>query len=448
MRSLWAKFLLLLIAVSAIALSGAVVLRNLMVRDFRAHLEAEAADRILWLAASFENSYATHGGWEPQEIMDGIVWGAMMGLDIRIYDSGRHLISDTEAAFNSLSPPVKRRVLAFYGKRRREAGGAYRSDPLRLGGVTFGFLESRVLPPRKEALFIGRSNRFLLLSTLVMGGVAVVLSIVFSRRLTRPIRELTEAAARIAGGDLESRVRRTGADELGVLAGTFNQMAGKLRLQETLRRRLTANVAHELRTPLGAIQCEIEGMLDGLIPTERASLQSLADEISRLKKILEAIEDLSRAEASGLDLEKQDLPLAAFLRAVADRQAQAFAEKGVTLGSSCPESLRLRADPDRLNQILVNLLTNALRATESGGGVTLEARPAGDAVEILCRDTGRGIPEAERPHVFERFYRGEGGGLGLGLAIVRELVEAHGGRVGVESREGRGSTFRLRFPAG
>ena len=172
-RRLWTKFLFVLVLVVAIGLSGAFFLREFMVRDFRVHLQSEIEDRILWLVASLESSYSRHSGWDSQDIIGTIVWAAMMGLDIRIHGHGDVLISDTEAAFNSLSPPVKERVLAFYNQRVQNAEGPYSSYPLAIGGDEFGRLEVRILPPAKEAVFIRRSNTFLLLSVVVMGGIAL-----------------------------------------------------------------------------------------------------------------------------------------------------------------------------------------------------------------------------------------------------------------------------------
>ncbi len=445
-RRLWTKFLFVLVLVVAIGLSGAFFLREFMVRDFRVHLQSEIEDRILWLVASLESSYSRHSGWDSQDIIGTIVWAAMMGLDIRIHGHGDVLISDTEAAFNSLSPPVKERVLAFYNQRVQNAEGAYSSYPLAIAGDEFGRLEVRILPPAKEAVFIRRSNTFLLLSVVVMGGIALLLSIVFSRKLTRPIGELIQAAGRISEGNLESRVRRTSHDELGTLSATFNQMAANLLTQESLRKKLTSNIAHELRTPISAIRGELEGMLDGLIPVEKESLQSLHTEVGRLKKILDAIEDLSQAEASGLHLQKQQIQLKDFLENIVDRYRRGFQDKGVTLTLDCPPGLALEADPDKLSQMLVNLLSNAMRASDIGGTVVVRATSQGEGVDLICEDTGTGIRQEDLPYVFERFYRGAKGGLGLGLTIVRELVEAHGGEVRVESSLGEGTRFILSFP--
>jgi two-component system sensor histidine kinase BaeS len=223
-------------------------------------------------------------------------------------------------------------------------------------------------------------------------------------------------------------------------------MAEALAVQESLRKKLTANVAHELRTPISAVRGELEGMIDGLIPAERENLQSLYAEIGRLRTILDGIEDLSQVEASAMSLEVRELDLKPFLSAIIERYGSIFRDKGVSLRLRCEDALKVDADPDRLSQVMVNLLTNALKATGQGGSVTVEAKRADHEVSISVSDTGAGIRAEDLPFVFERFYRAAEDGLGIGLTIVRELVEAHGGSVKAESELGRGSKFTVLLP--
>jgi two-component system sensor histidine kinase BaeS len=449
-KSLWIKFLLLLVLVVIVGLSGTFLLRELMVGDFREYLEGEMEDRVSWLTASLESSYATNLGWRREDLVEAAVWALMMGMDIRLSNIRGTPLIDTGQAVESLSPLVKKRVLAFTQQRRAGGGEEYIPYGLFLRGEQIAELGVRFLPPGREALFVRRSNRFLLFSVFVLGGTALLLSVVFSRKLTEPIHSLTDAASRVADGDLKSRVAVSRDDELGRLSHTFNRMAQALMTHETLKRRLTANIAHELRTPLGAVRAELEGMMDGLIPVERKTLESLYAEIGRLKTILEGIEELTQAEASSLSMAKKSLELGPFLENILHRFRKMFTDKGVALELHCPPGLAAHADPDKLSQVVINLLSNALRATDAGGTVRVEASGGGDMTEIAVADTGGGIGEEDLPFVFERFYRGRGhgshGGLGLGLTIVKELVEAHGGEVKAESAPGEGSRFRLTLP--
>ncbi len=445
-KSLWLKFLLLLVAVSAIALSAAFLLRELMVADFRGYLEGEMEDRVYWVTAALESSYEKHSGWDRELITEDIIWALMLGLRMRLYDSQGALMIDTGSAIDSLSPLVKKRVMAVSEFAAGAKEGEFLPYALFLGGKEIGRLDVSFLPPKKETVFIRRSNRLLLISVLALGGFAIFLSVIFSRMLTSPIKVLTDAVTAVSEGNLKSRVAPSGNDEIAKLSGAFNRMAQILEIQESLRKKLTSNIAHELRTPISVVRGELEGMIDGLIPIDREHLQSLHDEIGRLKTILEGIEELSRAEASSLTLVKRPLELGPFFKNIAGRFGKVFQDRDVSLGLECGEGLVVNADPDRLSQIMINLLSNALKATGKGGKVIIKAFASGTEVIIEVSDTGSGIREEDLPFVFERFYKASPGGLGLGLTIVKELIEAHGGKITARSEYGKGSTFTFSLP--
>ncbi len=446
-KSLWIKFLVILLAISAIALSSAFFLRELMIRDFREYLEGEMEDRVYWVLGDLENTYGKHGDWKKDVIQEDVVWALMLGLEIKIWDMNGRLVMDTEGAIDSLSPMMKRRISALSSYQSPEKAAAFIPHPIFWTGKEIGRLEVRFLRPTKETIFIYRSNQFLLGSIFVLGGLAFILSVIFSRRLTRPIKRVAAAAEAISEGQLNSRVAVSGRDEISRLAETFNRMAQALESQESLRKKLISNVAHELRTPLAAIRGEIEGMMDGLIPRGEEQLLSLYEEVGRLKNILEGIEDLAQAEASSLTIKRQTIPLAPFLNNIVERLGQLFQAKGVGLDLRCPEELRVSGDPDKLSQIVLNLLSNALKATERGGRVWIGATKWPSEIVIEVDDGGCGIKSEDLPFIFERFYKVSEGGLGLGLTIVKELVEAHGGRVEVKSEWGKGSTFSVHIPS-
>jgi two-component system sensor histidine kinase BaeS len=445
-KSLWLKFVILLITVSLIALSAAFLLRELMLKDFREYLEGEREDRIYWITAAMESSYDKNEGWSTKDVVEDMIWALMLGFDVRLYDMKGEVIMDTERAINAQSQAVVRRVIALSDFDERRTGEKFLPYPLFLGGEQIGHLEVSLLSPRKEGVFVARSDRLLLVSLLVLGGFAIIFSVFFSRKLTFPIKGLTRAATDISGGNLKSRVKISGNDEIAQLSDAFNRMAQSLEIQESLRRKLTTNIAHELRTPISAIRGELEAMIDGLIPIDKEHLQSLYAEIGRLRKIIEGIEELSQAEASSRYLRKTIFPLYPFLEGISGRFGMLFAEKGVGIELSCDEKLTINADPDRLSQIIINLLSNALKATESGGNVMITANegPTGTVIEV--GDSGSGIADEDIPFIFERFYRGAKGGLGIGLTIVRELIEAHGGTITARSGAGKGSVFTLTFP--
>jgi two-component system sensor histidine kinase BaeS len=445
--SLRCKLLVLLLTVIAVALSAAVVLRGFIVSDFRHYIDGELQDRVQRVIAQLEGAYDRHGAWKREELAVEMAWALQMGVEVRVIDNAGRTVLDTREAIGLLSPLMRKRLLEVSGYEPDGAERDFVSHPLFLKGSEIGRLDARLLSPLKDDYFINSSNRFLALSMAILGIIALLLSLVASRRLAKPVLDLSDAASGIAAGDLSRRVELRGHDEIGKLAVSFNRMAESLEAQEKLRRRLLSGAAHELRTPLAIISGELEGMIDGVLPTSRQGLQSMHDEAARLATILNGLDDLTRAESSALSLQRETVALKPFLSAIGDRFERLFAEKNAVLLIDCPDSLMLRADSDRLSQILINLLSNALRAVDSGGRVSMVAYrgEAGD-VCVTVADNGTGIAEEDIGHIFERFFKGTGGGLGLGLAIVRELVAAHGGTVSVTSRPGVGTSFLVRLP--
>jgi two-component system sensor histidine kinase BaeS len=446
LKSLWIKLFLLLTIISLIALSSALLLKQLMLSDFRKYLEGEMEDRVYWVTASLESTYEQYAGWNKEQIIEDTVWALVLGFQIRLYDTNGRLIMDTKTAIDSLSPLGKKRVLAISEFTNTQAKGRFIPYPLFLGGREIGQLEVNFLGPKKEELFIKHSNMMLILSLLTVGGSAVLLSLVFSKILTRPVRGLTEGVTAISEGNLKKRVPVSGNDELSRLSLAFNRMAQTLQTQESLRKKLTANIAHELRTPLSIIRGEIEGMMDGFIPLDKKNLDSINNEIKRLRNIIEAIEELSIAEASRLNLRKERFELKPFLSNIGERFKKSFQDRGINFELRCKDNLHTTADPERLSQIIINLISNAINATEKCGHISITASQKDSETLIEVTDTGCGIKKEDLPYIFERFYKGRGKGFGLGLAIVKELVEAHGGRISVKSEPNSGSTFTVSLP--
>ena len=285
--------------------------------------------------------------------------------------------------------------------------------------------------------------------------VAAVLTAVFvSRRITAPIRDLARASARLGAGHYREQIPVAGGDEIGALATSFNRLAATLDQTERQRLQLIGDVAHELRTPLATIQGYMEGLLDGVVAPSPALWAQLHGEAGRLTRLVDDLQELSRAEAGAIALRPVALDPGDLLERAAVRLRPQFAAAGVALALDPAVGLPLvLADADRAVQVLVNLLGNALRYTPPGGTVHLAAATRGPLVRFAVADTGVGIAPEHLPHLFERFYRVDRarararGGSGIGLTIARALVEAQGGTIGVESAGvGRGTTVTITLP--
>lgn len=281
--------------------------------------------------------------------------------------------------------------------------------------------------------------------------LAGAVSVYVARRIAGPLVEMTRTAGRMAAGELDVRVAATGRDEVAKLGRALNHLAEALARQEESRKTMTADIAHELRTPLATLKSHLEAFLDGVWEPDEARLRGCYEEIERLIRLVRDVEALAELEAPGFRLQPTRVNLCDVLgRAVALYRPSYF-QKSVDLAMECAGPVCAEADPERLTQVVTNLLSNALKATPQGGKVTVSAETAGVWRVIRVQDTGRGIPPQELAKVFERFYQvGQGrsrdGGAGIGLTIVKRLVEAHGGRVQIHSELGKGTVVRVDLP--
>ena len=283
---------------------------------------------------------------------------------------------------------------------------------------------------------------------------ALAVSTFLSLRIVRPIRDLAEAAERIAKGAYTARVPATGSDELAVLGGAFNEMATALESAERKRRELLTDVAHELRTPLATVEGYLEGLADGIVPADETTWSLLQAETSRLRRLVDDLTKVSQAEERQLDLHTTLSSPSVLVAAALQAAAPTYAAKGVTLQTKIERRLpSVDVDPDRIAEVLANLLDNALRHTPAGGRVEVAAARRGQQLEVAVADTGEGIAPEHLERVFERFFRADPartrttGGSGIGLAITRALVEAHRGRIHAESDgPGLGARFVITLP--
>jgi two-component system sensor histidine kinase BaeS len=328
--------------------------------------------------------------------------------------------------------------------------------PVELNGEHIGtLLENTAPPPRKpeDEQYLARTNQALILAAGGVSVFALILGVLSSRTLTRSLRELTAATQSMAQGNLEQTVPVRSKDELGQLATSFNRMSADLAHANTLRRQMTADIAHDLRTPLTVIKGYTEALRDGDLPATQATFETMYQEAQHLSLLIDDLRTLSLAEAGELILNRRPTsPFELLFQAQAAYLPQAQ-NAGVALriesGGVIPD---IHIDPERIARVLGNLIINALRYTENDGQITLQAHTHQNGVLLSVADTGSGIPPEDLPHIFDRFYRGDAarqsdnGESGLGLAIAKSLVEAHGGSIAVTSVVGEGTTFEIFLP--
>jgi two-component system OmpR family sensor kinase len=338
---------------------------------------------------------------------------------------------------------------------------------LELNGQVIGKLviawpiSDAILGPLEQG-FVNRLRWLLVAGGLLAGGMGILLGLAISRNLTAPLQRLASAARAVANRDFSRRVEVEGSAELAEVAQAFNEMASGLEQSERQRQNMVADVAHELRSPLSILQGNIQAILDDVYPLDKAEISRLYDETRLLSRLVEDLRDLALADAGQLGLNLQATDLASVVAGTADSLVLASEAQEVHLAVQLPGELpTVQADPQRLAQVLRNLLINALRHTPPGGSVTVLASPIPEGVEVAVTDTGEGIAPEDLSHVFDRFWRADpsrartehtlddrwSGGSGLGLSVARSLVEAHGGRIWAESELGWGSVFRFTFPS-
>jgi signal transduction histidine kinase len=345
-------------------------------------------------------------------------------------------------------------------------GELNRSVPIQVEDVVVGRVLLEVptrqpIPGSPEAVFVSRLTLAVIFSAIGATAIALLLGALLARTISRPVQALTEATQEIAQGKLGLQVEVSTDDELGELAGSFNRMSADLARANELRRQMTADIAHDLRTPLSVILGYTEALAEGKLPGTEESFSVMHKEAQRLQRLIDDLRTLSLADSGELTLTRQWISPAEILRRAAAAHRARAQDQDIEIRVEVEPNLpNLHVDPDRMAQVLDNLLTNALRYTPAGGRITLaaEAGPSvqeiggNQAVVLHVRDTGGGIPPEDMPHIFDRFFRGdlarhEEGESGLGLAIARSLLQAQGGTISVASTPGSGTTFTLTLPA-
>jgi len=453
MRSLAVK---LTLAFMLVGLTGAALVAFLIRRSTQREFDRFVINQNQQaLIANLTRYYRANGSWDGVEVV------FRQGQDVELpripeprWESRRSLFIIAGADGAVLFGGGQR----YFGKTLTPAelkkGVLLEVDGRKAGWLIFTPTLDRWRPGTPEGDFLLRLIRAIYWSVLAASGIALVFGGVLAYTLTRSLRELTTATRALARGELGRQVAVRSRDELGELATSFNQMSSELERSNELRRKMTADIAHDLRTPLSVIMGYTEALSEGKLEANPEIFRVMHTETRHLNHLVEDLKTLSLADARELPLNLQLASPGDLLSRLASAYRVQAGEEEITLNVDiAPDLPEIEVDVERMAQVLDNLMSNALRYTPKGGQIVLSADQSGGQVRLSVADNGAGIPAGELPFIFERSFRGDQarqekyGETGLGLAIAKSLVEAQGGTISVESKPGEGTKFTIRFPA-
>jgi two-component system OmpR family sensor kinase/two-component system sensor histidine kinase BaeS len=445
MNRLWVRLSIAFVFVAVIsALAVAVLATSAASNQFQQYVARRDALTQSGLLDSLAAYYEATGTWNGVEVVLAQFSGRGQGR-------GRPPLLLADAAGNIV-----------YDERNQRAGTTLTTSernsalPVDVNGATAGYLllgtQGRGTLAATEQDFLDQLQNTLLIAAAIAAGLGIVIGLVISRTVIRPLSRLAQAARAFAAHNWDHRVKVGGTEEVAEVSFAFNEMADSLQQAETLRRNLMADVAHELRTPLTVLQGNLRAMLDGVYPLERGEIATLYDETRLLNRLVDDLRELALAEAGHLKLNVQPIELAALIESTVTNFIPVAEERSLALETTIDRGVEAYADPDRVAQVLRNLIANALWHTPPQGKITVETQVIDRVVRVSVIDTGEGITPEDVSHVFDRFYRADksrtrhAGGSGLGLAIAKSLVEAMGGQIGAESELQKGSRFWFTLP--
>jgi two-component system sensor histidine kinase BaeS len=472
-RSITVKLILAFLAVSilVVALASGITY-YLTVREFKQLVFNQARDRFVadatlyyqvfgsWQGAltyfNIRDSFPGPGGPGP-EAPAGT--GIIQGQTAQVQGFQGQTVQGRAASFSFLLADAKGTVIVPVGSYSAgeviPASKLAQGTPVTVNNQLVGtVLVQGSAPPLGglEKQYLTRSNQALLYAAIGAALLALLLGIILAQTLTHPVRELTSAIHAMAKGELKQHVSVKSKDEIGELAGAFNQMSADMDRLNQSRRQLTADIAHDLRTPLTVIGGYVESMQEGVLKATPERLEIIHAEVTHLQRMVEDLRTLSQADAGMLTLNRENVAPLAFLQHMSRSYHQLAIQKKIRLDTQAEPGLpTVRLDPDRMAQVFGNLITNSIRYTPEGGRILLAARLEKDYLKFTVEDNGTGISAEALPHIFDRFYRADparsqGSEAGLGLAIAKSITEAHGGRISAQSQPAQGTTITILLP--
>lgn len=454
-KSLRRKLPLLFVAVSIVSVLIVSIVTNVTIlSEFNSYMLSSQDNRNTGIIDSLSMIYKANNGWNSAAIDEIRNSPVFSNINLVIRDRDKVQVLD----INSIPPMMARgmggmmRSMMGTNTDYTEKSFSIIVDGSLVGYADIGYFGSLSLS-LPDISFIGSINRSTMTAAAASVLAALILSLVISKRISNPIVELTKVANRIKLGDLKARWNGNANNlEIEELSSAMNSLAASLDRQESIRRRMTSDIAHELRTPLATLKSYLEAILDGVFEPSPERLSSCYEEVIRLSKLVKNLEQLNRLENDTLKIEKSLFNLEELVSNLVDTFKPQYLEKNVSLLPVTGNKIEIIADKDKISQVIVNLLSNAHKYSNPGGRVEVSAYMDGDHAIIKVSDNGTGIPEQDLPYIFDRLYRGdksrsrETGGAGIGLAIVKAVVDAHGGSIEVKSKLDTGSEFIIKLP--
>lgn len=447
--------LVALLLVAAVFLITNVFLQ----KQFNAYVMKQNEENNREIVSLLQQQYQPDSGtWNSAAIEDIGVNALEQGMIVKLTDADGGIVWDATAHNNGLCEQMITHMAQNMESRYPSLKGGYeeKSYPLNAASATIGTAIIGYYGPfyytDNDTVFIDTLNRMLVITAVVSLGFALVIGTFMARRISHPITKAIRVSGQISRGNYQGRIaEQSSTTEMNDLIDTINHLAKALENQDVLRKRLTSDVAHELRTPLATLQSHLEAMIDGVWEPNAERLKSCHEEILRINRLVGDLEKLAKFEGDNLTLDKTEFNINDLVVHLLSNFETDFKHKSIeTSVEGGP--FTVYADRDKISQVLVNLLSNALKYTSDKGHIAIRLSKEGKWIRICVKDTGDGISEEDLPYIFERFYRADKsrnritGGSGIGLAIVKAIVEAHNGKISVTSKIGEGSEFIVSLP--
>ncbi len=437
------------VLIALLSIAFTTIISNVFINLFFSNYIKESRSRDdLKIVRYVEQIYSDNGGLETQSLMGIMHYAYSEAVTVRLRDMQGNMV------WSSSAPGTMHGMMG--GNSNSDESLSFRSYPLsykgqKIGSIDVGRPES-IISSLEDKQFLRTINSVFAAAFLFSIIIAILSSSRISRRFLEPIYLIKENARLIENGKYKKLNKvRTNTYELHDLSLSVEELAERLEYQDALRKRMTTDIAHELRTPLATIQSHIEAFMDGVWEPNPEKLAVVHNEISRLTKLIKELSDLSVIESDEIKLHRGEVNLSTLLDDIAESFEPQFISKRIHLQKEIRNDVKLSGDADRLSQVFANILSNAYKYTNEGGTVRVGLEQSKDVITVTVSDTGIGIPKEDLKHIFERFYRSDlsrsrgTGGTGIGLTITKAYVEAHNGRIRIESEEGNGTKIIIEF---